>query len=127
MSGVAGPFESMTLKGITLSIHADSSPTIMNKKYNNEAIDTTGDTIRKQVPITPQITGNDVVVDALLDEQLSALNDQKGIFTISLKNANGDTYRAIGFINYQGYQPDSKKATIDLFSAKKAGFVLFKA
>lgn len=122
----AGTFKKAVFDGLSLNIFATNAATLMGGNFENEPIPHSGGNAQKKTRRANSMTSFDFYTTAAEHEQLQELNDRTEAFPVSLVDINDNTFRANGFINYQGRTVDENKSTVDIHPENKKGFTLFQ-
>lgn len=109
-----GTLRKVTLDGVTFRTSADADISQVRGRYTNEAVATSGPTMKKQTARVEEATGVDLVTNAAEYEVLKDLANRTKDFPMSYTTAAGDVYRATGFINLDKRQTQDGKTTISL-------------
>lgn len=122
---VTGTLTALVLDGIRLNVFGDTDGTQAGGNFEVSELPTSGINVKKMVKMAGKVTGVSSYTTAVQHDLLSELNDRIKNFTIRFTDAEGNTYRGIGFINYQGRTQADSKSTLDLIPENSAGFALF--
>ena len=113
--------------GNTFRVMADSDPTMVGGVFANEAVAHSGGASQKKVRQADAINGITLDLTAREHDLLKAINERGYKYPLAYVDAEGNTYRAVGFINYQGMTMQNNQGTVDAIAGSKGGFVLFEA
>jgi len=121
----SGTWRKLSADGITVNVKADNDAKLPGGKYKNEPIPHSGGNEQKKTKIPGTIENISVHVTALQHEQLQALNDRDDSYSLSAVDVNGNTWSAVGFIDYDGATVAENTGTINMNPESPDGFVLF--
>lgn len=119
-----GSLDFIKIFGIEYNLAADADATFMGGGFEITAIAHTGGSTPKAVRRTDSITGIGLTLDEDEHDQLKGSNDSQEIGDLTI-GVNGRTYRATGYIAYDGKTNQDSLGTVALHPTNKNGFVLF--
>lgn len=125
MSNTVGSIRRVTLDGLGFDAMSDANLNQIKGKYTNEDIVTSGKVVQKKTLRAQKIESVDLQANGEEAEQLRFLSERTTGFPMSYETANGDVYRAVGFINFEGHDTEAGKATIQMIPESIDGFTLF--
>ena len=114
MSKVVGTLRKVTLDGVTYDAAADASIKAMPSAFENTSVPTSGANVRKMVKRAQTRESVTLIVGGAEQAALKALAERLDDFPMSYEEANGDTYTATGFIEFESYDTDTGIATIKM-------------
>jgi hypothetical protein len=123
MKDVVGSIDKIVLAGTTFRVAADADFKDGKPAYKNEAEETTGGTFRKMTKQSVEVESVSLKVNGDELATLQAIAESPDDITMAYVTAAGDTYRASGFIDFDGRQTQSGKVEIKLFP--RQGWTLF--
>jgi hypothetical protein len=123
---MAGTYKKAFVEGFNYNVRPDSDATLVGGGFENNPIPHSGGTAVSKVRRSAALTGLTLYVSAQEDERLRASQGKNNI-SIGYEDADGNIYRAIGFINYSGMTAQENTATLDLHPRSVEGFALFAA
>ncbi len=127
---MSGTWREARIDGSPYTIKAESDATLMGGSFENAPVPHSGGSAQKQTRRPDSITGLILVLEPGEHDRLKARNDKsvkKPGYSLSVTDNEGNTYKASGFINYQGMTNMENTGTVDLIPMTKEGFQLFEA
>jgi hypothetical protein len=122
-----GTFKKVIIDGINFDVKADNDAALIGGAYDNASIPHSGGNEQQKVRRATGLTGLTLTVSALQDEQLNNFQKRTRNYPLAYVDVKGNTYRTVGFINYQGMTSSENTGTLDMFSKDADGFTLFAA
>jgi hypothetical protein len=110
-----GTPEKLVLDGNTFFYTADADPAFGQSKWQNNALATTGGTVRQMVRRDTGSTGHTVKANTEELEILRGLMEKRDNFPIAWYNRAGDCYRCTGFINFDTASAQNGSVELSLF------------
>lgn len=114
MADVVGSLRKVTLDGVTYSVSADGGFSGPGSKFENSSIPTSGNNMRKMVKRATVKEGITLICNALEADELKSISDSMDDIPMAIENAAGDVYRATGYINFESYESEEGKASVQL-------------
>lgn len=121
----SGTWRKIAADGITGFVMGDNDAKLPGGKYKNEPVPHSGGNEQKKTKISGSIENISIHVNALKHEQWQALNDRNDNYPLSAVDVNGNTWTAVGFIDYDGSTVADNKGTVNMHPDSPDGFVLF--
>ena len=114
MGNTVGTPRKVVIDGVTYDVMADTNITYNASKYAIEGQATTGDALFKYTKRIPQMEGITIAATPAILEDLKLKADSLADKTLSVEFADGSVYKASGRINYENWESESGKATVQL-------------
>lgn len=111
---MAGSLRKATLFGTTYNVMTEGGVSGVGSGSENTLIPTTGGNILKMVGRAHIIEGLSLICTREEADELKSLSESNVSGDLALEDANGDTVRATGWIDYESYETEDAKATIKL-------------
>jgi hypothetical protein len=111
---MVGTPRKVVIDGVSYDVMNDTNITFNPTKYEVEGVATTGDTLFKRTKRVQSMEG--VTISALppILESLKDKADSLADKTMSVEFADGSVYKATGQINYENWESESGRATLQL-------------
>ncbi len=114
MSDVVGSLRKVTIDGVTFRVAADGGFSGPGSIYENTSIPTSGGNVRKMVKRAPVKEGLTLICNGSERDELQDIADSRDDVPLAVETAAGDIYRATGWIEFEGYESEEGKATIQM-------------
>lgn len=115
----------VTLDGVTYSVMADANLSRMKGRFENSEVVTTGGIHKKSTLRAQKVESVSLFATEEEAEALKLLSERESNFPMSYETANGDIFRAVGFIEFASHDTDALLAEIMMVPESVDGFVLF--
>lgn len=119
MGGIAGSLRKVIIGGTTFDVMLEGGFSGPGSNVENTSIATTGGNIRKMMGRTRMIEGIMLICSLEEAEELGDTSESNVSIDMSVENAEGDTYRATGWIEFESYESEDAKATVKLIPQDK--------
>lgn len=124
--GSSGTLNAVNINGASYAVPNDINVTILYSDFEIEDIATTGDTMFKYTRRSQKIEGVTLMEPPSKADTLRDVSNKKADVTMSLELADGTVLRATGRINYQNWETEENRHTVDLMPNKsKKAWVQF--
>jgi len=114
MGEATGTIRKAVIDGVSFDVMADASITFLRSNYEKEATPTSGDPLIKMTKRNQNIESLDLGCTPSEMETLSDLANNIDSVPLSLELADTSTYKAVGHINFEGYESETGKITVTL-------------
>ncbi len=114
MGDVAGTIRKVILDGVTYDAMGDTNITEVGGAFENESIPTSGRNIKKMTKRPENREGVVIACNGAERELLKELSERLTDFTLAYQTAGGDTYRAVGWIEFENRETEENRATVQL-------------
>lgn len=114
MGNLAGSLRKVVLDGTTFSVFADANIDEVGSAYENDAIPTSGDNIRKMIKRVETREGVVIACNGAERDMLKDLAERREDFPMSYETAAGDVYRCTGWIEFEKRETEEIRASIKL-------------
>ena len=110
-----GSIQSVSLNGQAFDVPADVDAEFLPARVKNEALASTGRSMKKSTRIVPEV--KNLIVFANLDEvaNIKTLVEQIPDYTMNVKLYDGSVWRASGWADLESWSSMEAKAKISLF------------
>ena len=119
MPVLAGSIRKLTLDGVTYDVMHDSNIKEVGSAYENSAIPTSGNHMRKMAKRVEMRESVIVAAGGADRDALRALADRTTDFPISYMTAAGDVFRTTGFIEFVARETEENRAELKLIPRKE--------
>lgn len=116
--GSSGTLNAVNINGASYAVPNDINVTILHSDFELEDIATSGDTMFKYTRRSQKIEGVTLMEGAAKAETLRSVANKKADVTMSLELVDGTVLRATGRINYQNWETEENRHTVDLMPNK---------
>ena len=113
-----GSIRKVVLDGVTFDVFADTNITFNRTRYNTEGLATSGKTMFKMTRRVPTMESLGIGTVPSEMESLKAKAEGLSDLTMSLELADGSVYKATGRINFENYESETGKSTVQLIPAQ---------
>ena len=127
MSDIVGTPRKAVIGGITFRVAADSAVKHGKPKYKNEAEPSTGGNFRKMTLQDEAIESLTLLVNGDELETLKSFAESTDDITLAVKTAEGATYSATGFIDFDSRDASTGKVDVKLIPTDSDGWTYFSA
>ena len=111
---VFGSLRKVNIDGVPYSAAAEGGYSGSGSGYENSSITHSSGNARKMVKRSEAKEGITLICGALEVEELKRVADSANDVPLSFENAAGHVYRAEGWIEFEGYESEEGKATIQM-------------
>ena len=120
-----GTPKKVTIDAIPFNVMADANFNQTKGKYANEGVVTTGGIIKKQTLRAQMVESINLQASALEADTLKTLSEKRTNIPMSYQIANGDTFRATGFVHFESHDTDAGLAVVTMTPDSVDGWALF--
>ncbi len=113
MGAITGTPKKITIDGITVDVFADVNISLTPTKFKHDGIATTGRTLQKFTKQVKKMEGISIATSADKIEALAEKADSIASKTYSVEFADGTVYRASGQFDFEKWESEDSKATIN--------------
>jgi len=124
-NNISGSIRKLTLNSVTYDVLHDANFDIIGSGYENTALPTSGDAIRKMQKRVKAIESVIVKANGAEKEALTAGADDTKDIPMAFTTAAGDTYRAVGFYEFAKLQTEELRAELKLYPRNSKGWQPF--
>lgn len=124
---VTGSIRKVTLDGVTFNAMGDANLSQIKGAFTNESLPTSGKNVQKKTRRPQNVESVNLQCDSEEAELIKALSERTSNFPMSYQVANGDVFRAVGFINFENHDTENGTAAIVMMPESIDGFTLFGA
>lgn len=114
MGNNVGTIRKVVIDGVTYDVYADTNITFNYSKYTVEGMATTGDTLYKMTKRVQTIEGLGLATTPAQMNELAGKADSLADSTLSIELADGSVFKASGKINFESYESETGKTTVQL-------------
>jgi hypothetical protein len=114
MGDVAGSIRKVILDGVTYDVPGDVNITEIGGAYENESIPSSGRNMKKMTKRSENREGVVLLCNGGERELLKELSERTTDFPMSYETAGGDTYTAVGWIEFENRETEENRATVQL-------------
>lgn len=126
MADTVGTPRNVNLNGISKDVMSDANISQAHERYENEGVPTSGRTLQKKTAKAQQAESVDIACNAAEYEEILSLSARTDSFPMSYEDAEGNIYRATGFIRIDSpRETETGKVTLHLITEN--GWSLFQA
>lgn len=110
---VTGSIRKINIDGIPFEVAADTNINETGSEYENSLVKTSGRNFRKMMGRAELRENVVLITDADARESLRELADRVGdAYPLSYETADGSTYRADGWIDFENRETEESRSTI---------------
>jgi hypothetical protein len=116
---IVGSIRKVTLAGLTFDVMADTNITEIPSNYENENVPTSGRNMKKMTRRSQDREGVVVACNGSEFNNLKTLAESTIPFTLSYENMAGDTFRAVGGIEFENRETEEGRASLKLLPERE--------
>ena len=114
MPHVTGTLNKVMIDGEEFKVAADTDATEIGSEYENEALPTTGEALRKMTKRVQSVEGIILHANGAQKERLKEIADSRNDVNMSYETRAGDVWRARGFIEFENRTTEEDRATVNM-------------
>lgn len=112
---IFGTPKSVTVDNLNFRVMADANIEATPSSYENKPMATSGDALRVMTKRVETREGLTIACNSNEADLLRAIADSPDNVPLSYTLISGDTFRAVGFIEFEKWESESGKGTLKMF------------
>lgn len=114
MGNISGTPRKVVINGVTYDVFADTNINLIPSKYEIEGLPTSGVTMYKMTKRVETAESLTLKTNPAEKEELKSVAESLADATLAIELADGSTFKASGKINYESFESEENKSTVQL-------------